>query len=62
MYNTSDMKTNAEKSNKKVVFVNTNLHCTGYNPFQTGHGCHEKTKKAKHKSDRKNARLICKAY
>lgn len=49
------------KANETIHFE-TKTITPKYNAFQGGYGCHEKSKKAKHKADRKNAKKMCLDY
>jgi len=64
MFETKTMKTQKEKAEKKKsvsIAADNTIKCSGYNAFQTGHGAHGGSKKAKNKKTRKEGKAICRS-
>lgn len=64
MFETKTMKSQKEKDAKKKtvsVAVDNTIKCSGYNAFQTGHGAHGGSKKARNKKSRKEGKAICRS-
>lgn len=60
MFSTKGFKTREEKEKEKnTIHIPAQQHFEKFNAFAGGYGAHDKSKKAKHKADRKANKKLC---